>query len=103
MHGITSACARDQRLRSRRQSPGRWPLAIHLGPGEPANVDDFGCRCLDAGKKKLEFEYDHQGRRIQKKVYTRSSGTSTYELHATTRFVYDDWNLITEVDGSSSC
>ena len=51
-------------------------------------------------KRKLEFAYDYMGRRIEKKVYDWNVGTSAYVLATTTRFVYDGWNLMAEVDGA---
>ena len=51
-------------------------------------------------KKKLEFVYDYQGRRISKKVYNWNG--SAYILASTTKFVYDGWNLIAELDGSGN-
>lgn len=55
---------------------------------------------VTAAKKKLDFNYDHQGRRIQKLVST-NSGTS-YVGQYTNRFVYDGWNLIAELAPNSS-
>jgi RHS repeat-associated protein len=43
-------------------------------------------------KSKLEFAYDHQGRRIQKLVSTNSG--SGYVGQYTNRFIYDGWNLL---------
>ena len=45
-----------------------------------------------AAKRRLEFSYDPQGRRIQKVVYT-NNGT-IYLPALTNRFVYDGWNLV---------
>lgn len=52
-------------------------------------------------KRRLEFAYDYMGRRIQKKVYGWNVPTSTYQLQSTTKFVYDGWNLVAELDGSN--
>lgn len=52
-------------------------------------------------KRRLEFAYDYMGRRIQKKVYSWNVPTSTYQLQSTTKFVYDGWNLVAEIDGSN--
>jgi RHS repeat-associated protein len=46
-----------------------------------------------ASKRKLEFAYDYQGRRIQKDVCTNNPSTLTYELSTRTKFAYDGWNL----------
>jgi len=53
-----------------------------------------------ASKLKLEFQYDFQGRRIQKLVSTNDG--SVYVAQCTNRFVYDDWNLIAILDPQSS-
>ncbi len=45
----------------------------------------------------VEFEYDHLGRRVRKTVKTW--GIVTFE---DTKFVYDGWNLIAELDALSS-
>jgi len=54
----------------------------------------------DAAKKKLEFVYDYQGRRIQKKVYNWNGGS--YVLASTLNCIYDQWNKIAELDGSGN-
>jgi YD repeat-containing protein len=53
-------------------------------------------------RKKLEFSYDHQGRRRSKTVYTWNSGTSSYESASTNLFVYDGWNLIAELNPNAT-
>jgi RHS repeat-associated protein len=45
-----------------------------------------------AGKRRLDFTYDHQSRRIQKLVSTHSG--SSYVAQSTNRFIYDGWNLL---------
>jgi RHS repeat-associated protein len=45
-------------------------------------------------KRKLEFEYDHQGRRIQRIVSTHNG--SSWVAQSTNRFVHDGWNLLAE-------
>ncbi len=51
-------------------------------------------------KRKLEFAYDHQSRRIQKTVSTWNG--SAYVAQSTNRFVYDGWNLIAVLSPNSS-
>ena len=52
-----------------------------------------------APARRIEFEYDWQGRRIGKKVYdARTGGT----LLSTARFLYDGWNLLAELDASNN-
>ncbi|WOO43393.1 RHS repeat-associated core domain-containing protein [Rubellicoccus peritrichatus] len=51
---------------------------------------------------KLEFAYDSQGRRFSKKVYDWDAGTSAFVLSETVAFLYDGWNLLTELDGTGA-
>jgi RHS repeat-associated protein len=53
-------------------------------------------------KKRLEFSYDYMGRRIQKKVYSWNASLGSYQLQAVTKFVYDDWKVIAELDGNNA-
>jgi RHS repeat-associated protein len=53
-----------------------------------------------AAKKRLEFKYDYQGRRVEKKVLTWNG--SQYVAQSTNRFIYDGWNLIAILDAQSS-
>jgi len=50
-------------------------------------------------KKKLDFTYDYQGRRIQKIVSTWNG--SAYVPASTNRFLDDGWNLIAELNGTN--
>ncbi len=50
-------------------------------------------------KKKVECSYDYFNRRLQKKVYSWN-GTA-YVLSSTTKFIYDGWKLIAELDGNN--
>ena len=50
-------------------------------------------------RQKLVFEYDHQGRRIQKLYFTYNAG---WNDETKTVYLYDSWNLIGELDGFSS-
>lgn len=54
-------------------------------------------------KLKLEFAYDSQGRRFSKSV-SSWNGTA-WVLGTSTRFLYDGWNLLAEIDatGSAQC
>jgi RHS repeat-associated protein len=53
-------------------------------------------------KLKLEFAYDFRGRRVRKLVYNWNGSTSSYQLQSTTKFVYDGWNLVAELDGNNN-
>ena len=46
---------------------------------------------------RLEFAYDWSGRRIQKQVYSWDA-VNGYMRQSVTRFVYDGWNLMAEID-----
>lgn len=50
-----------------------------------------------ASRRRLEFKYDAQGRRIWKKVTKLSDSSVLSE----TRFLYDGWNLLGELSGAS--
>ena len=48
--------------------------------------------------KRLEFTYDSQGRRIEKRVYAYNAATQQHDtLESITRFIYDGWLLIAEL------
>ena len=53
-----------------------------------------------AAKRKLEFAYDAEGRRIRKQVFTWNG--STWVLQKDIRFLYDGWNLIAELDAANT-
>jgi RHS repeat-associated protein len=50
-------------------------------------------------RQKLVFEYDHQGRRIRKQFFTYSGG---WQEQTDTIFLYNDWNLVAELNANSS-
>lgn len=49
---------------------------------------------------KLEFQYDYMGRRVSKKLFQHNGSTFAQTKH--TRFVYNGWNLIAELDGANA-
>ncbi|MCD6338736.1 MAG: hypothetical protein J7M29_05075 [Verrucomicrobia bacterium] len=56
-----------------------------------------------APERRIEFEYDWQGRRIRKTVYNWDAGTESWLLSTDSCFLYDGWNLVAELgtdDGS---
>jgi RHS repeat-associated protein len=53
-----------------------------------------------SAKRKLEFAYDGQGRRISKKVYSWDG--SAWVLASSPVFFYDGWNLIAELNALSA-
>lgn len=80
-------------------SDGRW---TNTWNGQNQLVSMEGLNTAPTGSRlKLEFTYDYLGRRIQKVVSSGWNG-STYATTATTKFLYDGWNLIAELDGSNA-
>ena len=76
---------------------GRWHytwdaenrlIQMHTITGVPANA-----------ARRLEFEYDYQGRRIAKKTFDQASGgTLLSQIH----YLYDGWNLLAETDSAGN-
>jgi RHS repeat-associated protein len=54
----------------------------------------------DGAKRKVEFTYDHQARRIQKTVSLWTN--SAWSLVLSNRFLYDGWNLIAELNATDN-
>jgi RHS repeat-associated protein len=54
----------------------------------------------ESTRKRLDFAYDYQGRRIQK-IVSEWNGSS-YVPQSTNKFLYDGWNLIAVLDSESS-
>ncbi len=50
------------------------------------------------GDKKLQFAYDHMGKRVLKQVWTYTAGSWGSPI-AETKYVYDGWRVIMELDG----
>ena len=49
-------------------------------------------------KQRLEFSYDAGGRRILKTVLSWNAQTNAYQPQKQTKFVYDGWNLVAELE-----
>ena len=81
-------------------SDGRWAYTWDA-ENRLSSMEAIGAAPV-AAKLKLEFAYDGMGRRIQKKVYSWNVGAGAYVLQSTTKFVYDGWSLIAELDGNNS-
>jgi RHS repeat-associated protein len=76
---------------------GRWSYTFDA-ENRLTSMQGQGITGLPTGaNKKLDFEYDCQGRRISKKSYNWNG--SSYVLQYHRKFVYDGWNLIAEWDG----
>lgn len=71
-----------------------------MGCGKPAGQPDQLERGSVRLKKRLDFAYDYQGRRVQKIVSVWNG--LAYAPQSTNRFVYDGWNLIGMLDAQSS-
>ena len=57
-------------------------------------------RTATGPQQRLDFEYDHQGRRIRKTVYSNTAGTPPAATDL--KFIYDGWNLIAEVSSADA-
>jgi RHS repeat-associated protein len=55
---------------------------------------------VTAVRKKLDFTYDAQGRRIQKLVSSGWNG-SAYTVTSTNKCIYDGWNKIVDLNGTN--
>jgi len=55
----------------------------------------------DANKQKLVFSYDYMGRRVQKITYVWDDPNSEWDEDTNTKYVYQGWNLIAEMDGTT--
>lgn len=77
-----------------------WDKANRLAEAKPVTPAE--------GSRKLVFEHDYMDRRIRKKVFTwdttLNDGAGGWPTTPTsdTRFVYDGWNLILELDALNS-
>jgi RHS repeat-associated protein len=52
-------------------------------------------------RKRLEFTYDAQGRRMTKRVLS-ATGSGAFVLQQSLLFLYDGWNMIAEIDTTTS-
>jgi len=74
---------------------GRWSYTFDA---ENRLISIQGIAGLPTGaNKKLDFEYDCQGRRISKKLYNWNGFSYVLQYHR--KFLYDGWNLVAEWDG----
>jgi RHS repeat-associated protein len=53
-------------------------------------------------RRRLEFAYDAQSRRVRKRTYAWNVPTADWELSETRLFIYDTWNFIAELDGAGA-
>ncbi len=64
-------------------------IAVEPGAASPLN-----------GSQKAEYNYDYQGRRIQKQVWSRAGGG--WGTPVVRRFIWDGWKMLLELDGSDN-
>jgi len=81
-------------------SDGRWTYTWDA-ENRLIQMDTIASATNCVSAQRLQFTYDWQGRRVQK-VLLQATGTSGYQSVAITRFLYDGWNLIAELDGNNS-
>lgn len=48
-------------------------------------------------RKKVEFAYDYMSRRVGKSAYAWSTNSESWLLTSDTSFLYDSWNLVSEI------
>jgi RHS repeat-associated protein len=56
----------------------------------------------EEGRRRLEFRYDAQGRRVEKVVYAWDPQQWNYIAQSTNRFVYEGWNLVAVLDQNNT-
>src|SRR5713226_5716326 len=76
---------------------GRW---MFTWDAENRPITMLSSNVVDGAKKKLDFVYDWRGRRRSKVVSTWSG--SAFNPASTNRFVYDDWNLVADLDATNN-
>jgi RHS repeat-associated protein len=54
-----------------------------------------------SGDKRLDFQYDYRGRRVEKVYSTYDAGGEVWVEQWTERYVYDDWNVVLVLDDSN--
>jgi hypothetical protein len=81
-------------------SDGRWNLTWDAE--NRLTVAEARNDIPDGARKKLVFEYDWRGRRISKTVWNWNASAQAYELASKTRFVYDGWRLLGELDSGAN-
>jgi RHS repeat-associated protein len=83
-------------------SDGRWTNTWNC-ENRLTQMESLSSAPVDS-KRRLQFEYDYQGRRIRKKVFVWNSGTSSYPSTPASdlKFVYDGWNLLAELNSTNN-
>src|SRR5262249_41532002 len=55
----------------------------------------------NCNREKSLFSYDYRSRRIEKQVFNWDIASQEYQAAISTRFLYDGWTLVAELDGMS--
>jgi hypothetical protein len=78
---------------------GRW--ISHVWDGENRLIEmSRDTNALVAARQKVTFAYDHLGRRTRKTYFTHNSTNWVEERD--TSYLHDGWNLVAELDATSS-
>ncbi|MDA7916435.1 RHS repeat-associated core domain-containing protein [Verrucomicrobia bacterium] len=80
------------------QTDGRWTYTWNGENRLIALETTSGAVAAGAPKQKQENFYDPTGRRIRKVEYVWDSGTSQWDESSDILFLYDQWNMVTEID-----
>lgn len=82
---------------------GRWDYAWDAENRLIAMSTTTAAKTAGIPDMRLEFGYDGQGRRIRKLVKWKQTGDTVPQVQSDTRFIYDGWNLIAEVEYHAGC
>ncbi|HEY5915661.1 MAG TPA: RHS repeat-associated core domain-containing protein [Verrucomicrobiae bacterium] len=77
-------------------SDGRWSYALDA-ENRLVKVESLP-NAPTGSKRRLEFTYDHQSRRIKSKITNLDTGVVTSE----NKFLYDGWNLLAELNATNN-
>lgn len=79
-------------------SDGLWTYAWD-GENRLVSVESAPTLSPATARRKVEFSYDHRGRRVTRQSYTHDG--SFYQLQENLLLVYDGWNLLAELDATN--
>jgi len=83
-------------------SDGRWNYTWYGENRLIALETSAAAIAAGAPKQKQENSYDPKGRRVRKIEYEWNLGTSQWDETSDGLFLYDEWNMITEVDSAQT-
>ncbi|OGV67777.1 MAG: hypothetical protein A3K19_15760 [Lentisphaerae bacterium RIFOXYB12_FULL_65_16] len=78
---------------------GRWSYTWDA-ENRLVAMETRGDLAVPVPQARLEFAYDSQARRVEKKVYSGAPGN--WALQADIKFLYDGWNLLAEIDATGA-